>query len=199
MAGGFVGNPPNVRPKSSPRILATRSTEHPLAAETTVITITYTLSEAQFMHAARVLWSYRGIGDRGNLLLAIFAAAVGPVLLVYGFGTGWLFIAAAVLFVVLTAFRNLIWRSAYRKMVKYTGPITATLSKDTVETRSAEGQSKLPWSAFNRYAETPDFVFLFIGWRGLSIIPRSAFASEEDGEQARLFYTQLPRKKMRWT
>lgn len=163
------------------------------------VTVTYTLSEAQFMHAARVLWSYRGIGDRGNAVCAIIAAAVGPALLLYGFATGWLFIAAAGLFVAMTLARNLLWRRSYRKMVKYTAPITATLTKDTVETRSAEGHATLPWTSFNAYAETRDHLFLFLGWRGLSIIPKPAFQTDLELEQARLYFTQLPRKKMRWT
>ncbi|WP_299301872.1 YcxB family protein [uncultured Litoreibacter sp.] len=163
------------------------------------ITITYSLSEDAFMRAARALWSYRGIGDRGNWLLAIAAAAVGPVLLLNGFGTGWLFIATAVIFLALTALRNVLWRRAYRKMVKYTAPITATFTADTVETRSAEGHSTLPWTSFGQYAETPVFYFLFMGRRGLSIIPKSAFATDEELEQTRIWMTQLPRKKMRWT
>lgn len=165
----------------------------------TTVTVTYSLSEDDFMRAARALWSYRGIGDRGNWLLAIAAMAVGPLLLVNGFGTGWLFIGAAALFAAMTVARNLIWRRAYGRMIKYTAPITAGFSQDLVETHSAEGQSSLQWSSFSHYAETPVFFFLFMGRRGLSIIPKSAFATDEGLEQTRLYMTQLPRKKMRWT
>lgn len=164
------------------------------------VTITYSLSEDDFMRAARALWSYRSIGDRGNLVVAILAMAAGPALLINGFGTGWLFIGAAALFVCLTALRNLLWRRAYRQMMKYTAPITASFAPETVSVSSAEGDNTLPWSSFKDYAETPQYYFLFIGWRGLSIIPKSAFNSDEDNEQTRLYMTtHLKRRKMRWT
>ena len=164
------------------------------------VTVTYSLSEEAFIHAARALWSYRGIGDRGNWLTTIIALAVGPVLLTNGLAAGWLFIAAGAIFVVLTLLRNLLWRRAYRKMAKYTAPITAVFGPDTVHVSSAEGDNTLPWSSFKNYAETPDYYFLFMGWRGLSIIPKTAFESDEDNEQTRLYMTtHLKRRKMRWT
>lgn len=156
------------------------------------------------MQAARALWSYRGIGDTGNMILVIASLAIGPTLLLYGQWTGWLFIAAAAIFAALTLLRNVIWRRAYRKMRKYTAPITATLTQTTVGVVSAEGENTLPWSSFANYAETPAFYFLFgaraIGRRSLSIIPKSAFASDLENEQARVYIaTNLKRKKMRWT
>lgn len=152
------------------------------------------------MQAARALWSYRGIGDRGNLILIIATLAIGPALLIYGVATGWLFIASAALLAGLTVARNVIWRRAYPKMVKYTAPITATFTPDTVSVASAEGENTLPWSSFKNYAETPAFYFLFMGRRGLSIIPKTAFASDLDNEQTRIYIAaNLKRKKMRWT
>jgi len=57
----------------------------------TPLTLTYRLSEAQFMHAAGVLWAYRAIGDKGNWITVILCLAAGPVLLLNGVATGWLF------------------------------------------------------------------------------------------------------------
>ncbi len=167
----------------------------------TPLTLTYSLSEAQFMQAARVLWSYRAIGDRGNWVVVILCLCVGPVLLLNEVSTGWLFIAVAVFFAVLTWIRTVLWRRAYGRMVKYTAPITATFAPDHVTTNSAEGDSTLPWSFFKSYAETPDYVFLFGPKRTLSIIPKSALPVPEDIETLRDFITaaHLPRKKMRWT
>ena len=164
------------------------------------VTVNYSLSEEGFMRAARALWSYRGIGDRGNMIAASLALAAGLGLLIYRYPTGWMFIAAAAMFVAMTILRNLIWRRAFRNMVKYSAPITASFGPETVSVSSAEGDNTLPWSSFKSYAETLEFYFLFIGWRGLSIIPKSAFSSDEDNELTRLYITtNLQRRKMRWT
>ena len=166
----------------------------------TVITVTYTVSEAQFMHASRALWSYEAIGDTGNYILAGLTTTTGIACLIYGQTAGWAFLAIAAFLIVLTVARNVVWRRAYRKMEKYTAPITANLTADTVSTRSAQGSSDLPWSHFKAYAETPDYIFLTAPKRGLSIIPKSAFDSNDDLDQTRSFIvSNLPRKKMRWT
>ncbi|MEM9582459.1 MAG: YcxB family protein [Pseudomonadota bacterium] len=164
------------------------------------IALTYSLSETEFMRAARVLWSYEAIGDRGNMVVAIFCTAIGPVLLLIGQPTGWLFLCAAVFFCVLTWARNVIWRKAYRRMEKYRAPISVRLNDGVVSTQSAQGSADLPWTFFNSYAETPDYFFLTAPKRSLSIIPKSAFVTEEDIDQARTYIAaHLPRKKMRWT
>lgn len=152
------------------------------------------------MHAARVLWSYEAIGDRGNLIIAIVCCAIWPVLLVMGYKTGWLFLVVSMFFALLTVARNVIWRRAYRQMDKYSGPITAEFREDSVSTVSQQGNSDLPWSFFKSYAETPDYLYLTAPRRSLSIIPKSAFASDEELDQVRSYIVaQLPRKKMRWT
>ncbi len=164
------------------------------------ISVTYSLSENDFMHAARALWSYEAIGDTGNVIIAIVCATVGPLLLIYGQQLGWLVLAIAVFFLGLTWARNVIWRRSYRKMEKYTAPITAAFSDTSVAVNSAQGSSDLPWSYFKTYAETPDYFFLTAPKRGLSIIPKSAFATEETLDQTRAYMAaNLPRKKMRWT
>jgi len=113
----------------------------------TPLTLTYRLSEAQFMHAAGVLWAYRAIGDKGNWITVILCLAAGPVLLLNGVATGWLFIAVWA--------RRVIWRRAYRRMVKYTGPITAVFKEGQVTTRSEEGENTLPLTHFKSYAGCP--------------------------------------------
>jgi len=165
------------------------------------MTLTYSLTEAQFMHAARVLWAYRAIGDRGNWIVVILCLCAGPVLLLNGIATGWLFLAVALFFVALTWARTTLWRRAYRRMTKYTAPITARFAPDRITTHSAEGDSTLPWSHFKSYAETPDYLFLFGPKRSLSIIPKTALPAPDDIEILRDFITaaHLPRKKMRWT
>jgi len=165
-----------------------------------MITLTYTISEDEFMRAARVLWSYQGIGDRGNLILAALCTLAGGALLVYGFQTGWIWVFAGALFVAITALRNLLWRRAYPKILKYKAPITAGFSDTEITTSSAEGHSTLPWTTFRKYAETPDYFFLFLDRRRFSILPKSALASDDDLEDLReLITTKLPRAKMRWT
>ena len=165
------------------------------------LTLTYSMTEAEFMHAARVLWAYRAIGDRGNWIVVILCLCAGPVLLLNGIQTGWLFIAVAVFFVGLTWARTVIWRRAYRRMVKYSAPITARFAPDQITTQTAEGHSTLPWTFFKSYAETPDYLFLFGPKRSLSIIPKTALPAPDDIEILRDFITaaHLPRKKMRWT
>lgn len=165
-----------------------------------MVTLTYSMSEAEFMRAARVLWSYEGIGDRGNWILAVVCAVAGIALLAYGFGTGWIWLGATALLVVITLSRNIFWRRGYPKIIKYTAPITTSFSPETIETQSAEGHSILPWTTFRKYAETPDYFFLFLGRRRFSILPKSAIKNDLDLETLRETITaKLPRAKMRWT
>lgn len=165
-----------------------------------MVRLTYTISEDEFMHAARVLWAYRGIGDRGNWVLAALSAVAGAALLGYGFQTGWIWLGAAALFAGMTLLRNALWRRAYPRLVKYTAPITASFTASEVETTSAQGHTILPWSTFRRYAETPDYFFLFLNRRDFSIIPKSAAPDPLQIEALReLITANLPRAKMRWT
>ncbi|MEP3345461.1 MAG: YcxB family protein [Litoreibacter sp.] len=162
--------------------------------------LTYHIDEPEFMHAARAYWSYRGIGDLGNWLLAAIALTSGTGLVYWGLGVGWVWIGAAVIFAVMTIMRNVLWRRGYRKMVKYTAPINVTFSHDMVETQSAQGQSALPWTTFKKYVETPDYFFLTLPKRGLSIIPKRACKDEWELDTLReLITAKLPRAKMRWT
>ncbi|PTX56511.1 YcxB-like protein [Litoreibacter ponti] len=164
------------------------------------ITLTYSFTEDEFMRAARVLWSYRGIGDVGNWVLVGLSLIAGPALLLNGLWTGWLFLGAAAIFATITWARNRIWRRAFPKMVKYTAPITATFSPDGVHTVSAQGESTLPWKKFQSYAETPNYVFLFLSRRDFSVIPKSAAQDPMQIEELRdLMAANLPRAKMRWT
>lgn len=165
-----------------------------------MVTLTYSISETDFMRAARVLWSYQAIGDRGNWILTGICATAGLALLGSNYWTGWIWIGAAGMLMAITLLRNHLWRRGYQKMVKYTAPITATFSQDSIETHSAEGSSTLPWSTFQKYAETPDYFFVFMGWRSFSILPKSAIANEQDLDTLRdLIAANLPRAKMRWT
>lgn len=165
-----------------------------------MITITYKIDEPEFMHAARAFWSYRGIGDRGNWILSVVCALAGFALVYAGLAVGWIWVGAAVFFVLITLIRNVLWRHGYHKIVKYSAPITATFTADTVTTSSAEGQSELPWTTFSKYAETPQYFFLLRPRRGLSIIPKRACKDDWEVETLRDKITgNLPRAKMRWT
>ena len=165
-----------------------------------MITLTYHIDEAEFMHAARALWSYRGIGDLGNWALTAVSLIVGAGLLIWGYGVGWVWIGASFVFPTITLLRNCLWRRAYRKMIKYSTAITAIFTSTEVQTNSAEGQSQLPWTTFTKYAETPDYFFLLLPRRGLSIIPKRACKDDWEVETLRDTITaNLPRAKMRWT
>lgn len=165
-----------------------------------MVTLTYSISNDEFMRAARVVWSYQGIGDRGNIALAILCVIAGALMLGYQLWTGWIWIGAGGLFATITVARNAIWQRAYPKMVKYTAPITATLCDTAVETTSAEGHSRLPWTKFRTYAETPDYFFLFLDRRRFSILPKSALSDDLEIDALReLITANLPRAKMRWT
>lgn len=165
-----------------------------------MITLTYQIDEPEFIHAARAFWSYRGIGDFGNWVLAAVSVFAGGGLLIWGMDVGWVWIGAAVVFAIITLLRNLLWRRGYRRMVKYSAPITASFSRNGVQTNSAEGSSDLTWSTFTKYAETPDYFFLLLPRRGLSIIPKRACADDWQLETLRdLITAALPRAKMRWT
>lgn len=165
-----------------------------------MITLTYQIDEAEFMHAARAYWSYSGIGDRGNWLLAGLSLLAGGMIVAYGIGVGWIWIGAAAIFAGLTVLRNFLWRRGYHRMTKYSAPITASFAAELVQTRSAEGQSDLPWSTFTKYAETPEYFFLKLPRRGLSIIPKRACKDDLELDALReLITANLPRLKMRWT
>ncbi|EPX79963.1 YcxB family protein [Litoreibacter arenae] len=164
------------------------------------ITLTYSFTEDQFMQAARAFWAYQGIGDRGNLVLSALTGLVGAWLLLTGMSVGWIWIGAAGLFVAITLVRNALWRRGFRKSVKYSAPITARFSHGDVSTDSAEGNSTLLWTTFRKYAETPDYFFLLLPRRGLSILPKHAVQDEWQLETLRdMITSNLPRAKKHWT
>ena len=109
-------------------------------------------------------------------------------------------IGVAAIFAGLTVLRNLLWRRGYHRMAKYSAPITASFLPDEVHTNSAQGASKLPWSTFTKYVETPEYFYLLMPRRGLSIIPKRACKDDWEVEALRdLITAKLPRAKMRWT
>ncbi|WP_298257078.1 YcxB family protein [uncultured Litoreibacter sp.] len=165
-----------------------------------MITLSYSIDEPEFMRAARAYWSYSGIGDRGNVLLAVGLVLMGGALVLWDVPTGWIWIGGAVLLGAMTIARNLLWQRGYRKMVKYRAPITASFMPEMIEVQSAEGESTLPWATFKKYIETPEYFFITMPRRGLSIIPKRACKDDLEIEALRDMITaNLPRAKMRWT
>lgn len=163
------------------------------------INLTYTISETEFMQAARNLWRHEGIGERGNWIMAAIVAAIGAALLILGLTSGWIWAFASAMLIILTLLRAVLWRRAYRRAPKYKSPITATFEADTIQTTSADGNSTLSWDFFSKYAETSDHFHLYVKRRAISFIPKSALKTSDDVAQLRaLFDANLARTKKRW-
>jgi hypothetical protein len=86
---------------------------------------------------------------------------------------------------VLLLYRQRLWQAS-----KGSGVTVGTLGEHTIEispdglvATSPRGEAKLKWTSFARIVGAPDYVYLYLGKRLATIIPRRAFPSLAASEQ----------------
>ena len=146
------------------------------------IEIHYTLSLQQFMQACSYHWNATWQGNRLQFGAGLLGLVVG-VLSLEILSVDWLAIALIIVSIAIWGVAILRWfvsRYMYRAAKKYTENITAIFSHDGIHVESAEGTSDLRWTFYSKYRDTPNYVLLYVTWQQFSIIPKSAFADENE-------------------
>ncbi len=160
------------------------------------ISASYEISETDFMKACDSHWKALG-QSAGKLTLAGLASvAIGGVIAWYFpwgllHGLALAVVALGGLLAAIVPLRSLIWRRAYRDAKKFQEAITIEFSDDIIHVESAAGISDLKWDAYNRYLITPEFFILYMAKHTFSIIPCSAFSSDDRSRLENLFSSRF--------
>ncbi|MFT5586399.1 MAG: hypothetical protein ACI9VR_003997 [Cognaticolwellia sp.] len=147
------------------------------------ITITYSLSQEEYLRASAQLWDHRAVGDYGNWVLVALIGSLGGFLVFEGAILGWGALLVAGSVAGLTLSRRFFWRSAYKLAHKYEKPITVLFKDEVVETTTWLKNGTVPYSTYKTYLMSEEFLLLLIDSKRFSILPKSAF---EKGDLDRL-------------
>lgn len=133
-----------------------------------------------YYESSSTVLANRRMGQWG---LALLVAVGGALLLEQRKESPALGVGCLVGAILVAAFfpfwhRSALRRSAHRFATepayeKILGPFTVTLSNDGVTSASRLGESKLNWDAIDRYAVTPDHLFIFLAGPQGYAIPRA--------------------------
>lgn len=162
------------------------------------ISITYTLSQEDFLLASGQLWDHRAIGDVGNWVCVGVVGVLGTTLVLQGAILGWgaLFVAAMV--GGLTLSRRFFWRSAYQLADRFSKPITVVFTETEIQTTTWLQSGSVSLETYKTYLETEQFLILLIDPKSISILPKSAFEAG-DLERLRAHIAQhLKPERKRW-
>ncbi len=160
-----------------------------------VHTLTYEISERQFMQAIHALWAHRAIGPKGNLIAGALLIAFAAFMLWQGVPgvIPWALLFGGVAVIALNALRDHRWRAHFRDNPKFSAPITARLSQEGVGVTSAAGENDLRWSHFRNHVVLADVLYLIVDAQQFSIIPLSACRDA----QARAALIELVKAKLK--
>jgi len=150
------------------------------------IRIRYSLTLPEFMKACSAHWKAHRQGSVFQICAGLVGIGVGIATLNF---VQWLAVALIVVgccMLLVVLLRWILWRRAFRESRKYTQDIRVEVSHAGLHVESAEGTSDLNWGFYSKYLDTRDFVLLYMTRHSFSVIPKSAFESEE---QARQFVT----------
>jgi len=147
------------------------------------IELRYRLSFEQFMAACNKHWEATRVGSRVNLAIGSIGLLLGAFLLLGQqqiFWGGVVCIGVSCVLILLIPMRYFNYRRFYYQTSKYANEIELTLTTDQMRFKTAGVESKLDWSFYSRYLETPDAVLLYYHKRMFSILPKSAFSSDQE-------------------
>ena len=147
------------------------------------IEIRYSLTLPEFMRACSAHWRAQRQGSVFQMGAGLVGIAAGIAALDF---VQWLAIALIIvgaLMLLIVWMRWLLWRRAFRESRKYTEDIFVVASHDGLHVESAEGTSDLKWGFYSKYLDTREFVLLYMTRHSFSVIPKSAFASEQEAKR----------------
>ena len=147
------------------------------------VTITYSLSQEEYLRASTQLWDHRVVGDYVNWVMVVLVAALGGFLVFQGAILGWGALLVAGSVAGMTLSRRFFWRSAYKLAHKYEKPITVRFNDQEIQTTTWLKSGTVPYKTYKTYLMSEEFLLLLIDSKRFSILPKSAFA---DGDLDRI-------------
>jgi len=137
------------------------------------VTITYSLSQEEYLRASTQLWDHRVVGDYVNWVMVVLVAALGGFLVFQGAILGWGALGVA----------GSVAGLAYKLAHKYEKPITVRFDDQEIQTTTWLKSGTVPYESYKTYLMSEEFLLLLIDSKRFSILPTSAFA---DGDLDRI-------------
>ncbi|MDF1852226.1 MAG: YcxB family protein [Verrucomicrobiales bacterium] len=140
----------------------------------------YQISEDDFMEAYEAFWRSKNLGGKTELICGAAAVIGGVALLSAASPIGWILLVAGVILAALVPIRSFLHRRAYRENPAFSGLTSVSFEDEVIEVVSLVGESRLSWSVYLSAMESDFFFLPMISKRSFSIIPKRAFATEDD-------------------
>ncbi|WP_433944923.1 YcxB family protein [Paenibacillus sp. SN-8-1] len=154
--------------------------------------VTFKYSEREFISAMKQIHNSKRIVFDFVLAIALFSYGVYSLMsdsndildtILVVISLIFLFISVAKLFIVP--------RMAFRREPKFKEEYHLLFNDDGILFKAGGINSNITWDYYNGIKETKDFIYLYYGKRGYSIIPKRAF---ENNEEVNKFLTMLRSK-----
>ena len=158
------------------------------------ISIEYKISQREFMEAYEFHWKAQGNGTMSNSIISIIGIMIGLYIIQDYSIAGYFITSLCLVFLILIISRKYIFLRSYLNSPKYSQNCKASFTNDSINVENATGKSELNWSIFNRYVDTPTQILIYMSKNSFSIIPKSAFKTEQE---VSFFKTMLNEKMKR--
>lgn len=145
--------------------------------------VAYTINETDFLNAWECLWRSRNQGTRTAHLLGLGGAAFGALVFILVPDIRGLALALMIVGSLLALFpflRRWLYLRAFRSNPKFHLPTEADFGEDVIVTRSEIANAELKWDLYRQVLESENAFLLMHGKQTFSLLPKRAFASDEE-------------------
>lgn len=157
----------------------------------------YRLSPSDYMQGCAAYWSKTRQGNVANLAAGFAAIAVAAGAFVFTDFSLWLsallFLPGIVL-VAMVALRHVMWRRNFARSRPHAGDIHIRFYDQGIGVDMTGGSSNLEWDFYEAFLETEDFFILIIAPNNFSVIPKSAFSTDDQARLSALLAEKLQRR-----
>ena len=144
------------------------------------ISIKYNISLQEFMEAYESHWKAHKMGTKSNVITSLVGMIIGVCFLFNYFTLGVIIAISSLILLTTTLLRNFLYKRSYENSPKYSQECNATFTGEIIYVENAAGKSELKWNIYKSYLESTRYILIYMGKNSFSIIPKSAFKSEEE-------------------
>jgi hypothetical protein len=148
----------------------------------TPLTVSFRYSEVEYVHAMRAHYAKR-LSPRRDFVVIAACLVIGVLALRYS-ELNWLSLlllgSAFVLAAMLIAAFTVLPRLTFRREPKFRDEYRLTFTSEGIHFRTENIDSNLKWDLYSRVLTTPKSWILYYGKDQFTVIPKRAFASDEE-------------------
>jgi hypothetical protein len=144
------------------------------------ISIEYKITQQEFMEAYEFHWKAQGNGTMSNSIISVVGIIIGLYIIQNYSIAGYIITLLSLVFLILIISRKYIYQRSYLHSLKYSKDCKASFTNEAISTENAVGKSEINWSIYNRFVETPTQILIYMSKNSFSIIPKSAFKTEQE-------------------